>query len=71
MSITRSGGTPRISSTLAASQIRLSLGGFRIRTVVVDELHHVFVAGDDVDGMLCGSGFAGQSADYVIGLEAG
>ena len=32
-STTRSGGTPRISSTLAASQIRLSFGGFRICTL--------------------------------------
>ena len=32
-SITRSGGTPRISSTLAASQIKLSFGGFRMCTL--------------------------------------
>src|SRR5437667_11599470 len=31
-STTRSGGTPRISSTLAASQTRLSLGGLSTRT---------------------------------------
>ena len=38
---------------------------------VVDQLHHVFVAGDDVDGMRSIRGFAGERADQVVGLEAG
>src|SRR6266446_8113367 len=39
--------------------------------VSIDELHHVFVTGDDIDGVLRGSGFAGESADDVVGLKAG
>src|SRR6202166_2374398 len=38
--------------------------------VVINELHHVFVAADDVDGVVYGGGFSGQGADYVVGLEA-
>jgi len=33
--------------------------------VVVDELHHVLVAGDDIDAIGRGCGFAGESADHV------
>jgi len=71
MSMTRSGGTPRISSTLAASQIRLSVRRIENLNVVVDELHHVLVAGDDIDAIGRGCGFAGESADHVVGFEAG
>src|SRR6202051_3200886 len=39
--------------------------------VVVDELHHVFIAGDNVDAIIRGGGFAGEGSDHVIGLEAG
>ena len=37
---------------------------------VVDQLHHVFVAGDDEDGIILLGGLARQGADHVVGLEA-
>jgi hypothetical protein len=42
-----------------------------VSALVVDQLHHVFVAGDDVDGMRSFRGFAGERADHVVGLESG
>ena len=38
---------------------------------VVDQLHHVFVARDDVDGVRSLCGFAGEGADQIVGFEAG
>ena len=50
--------------------MRLSLVGLRMDDVVVDELHHVLVGGDDEDVVAeCGE-LAGESADDVVGLEA-
>ncbi len=46
-------------------------GGIQDENIVVDELHHVLVAGNYEDGMRCGRGFAGESADDIVGLEAG
>ena len=38
--------------------------------VLVDELHHVLVGGDDVDVVAEGGELAGEGADDVVGLEA-
>ncbi len=47
------------------------LGRIQDLNVFIDELHHVFVAGDNVDGVLRGRGFPGEGADDVVSLKAG
>ncbi len=37
----------------------------------IDQLKHVFVGGDDHDVAASVGGLAGESADYVVGFEAG
>ncbi len=44
--------------------------GLRDGDSFVDELHHVFVGGDDVDVMAEGGEFVGERADDVVGFEA-
>ena len=67
-STTFDGGTPRISSTFAASQIRLSFGGFRHADSVIDQLQHVFVAGNDIYGIRFRCRFPRQRSDHVVGF---
>ena len=46
------------------------LGGVQDGDVLVDELHHVLVGGDDVDVVAERGELAGEGADDVVGLEA-
>ena len=55
---------------MAASQIRLSFGGFRTQNPVVHQLQHVLVARNHVYGIGLLHGFARQRADHVVGFVA-
>ncbi len=47
------------------------LGRIEHADAIADQLHHVLVAGDDKDRVAGVDRLARQSADHVVGLEAG
>ena len=68
--MTRSGGTPRLCFDAGAVEDEIVFRGVQDDDVIVDELHHVLVGGDDEDVVAeCGE-LAGERADDVVGLEA-
>ncbi len=47
-----------------------ALAGAQDADAAADQLHHVFVAGDDVDVDVAAAGLLGQRADDVVGFVA-
>ncbi len=48
-----------------------ALAGTQDANTAADQLHHVFVAGDDVDVDVAAAGLLGERADDVVGFVAG
>ena len=68
--MTRSGGTPRVGFDAGGVEDEVVFGRVEDADVLVDELHHVLVGGDDVDVVAERGELAGEGADDVVGLEA-
>ncbi len=68
--MTRSGGTPRISSTFVRVADQVVLGRIQYQDAIVDQLQHVLVARDHIHQIRLRGGLAGQGADHVIGFVA-
>ena len=69
-STTRSGGTPENFFYFGRITNQIIFRRVQDEDFVVDQLHHVLVAGDDIDRMRGLGSFARQGADYVVGFES-
>ena len=73
-SATFSGGTPISFFYFGGVDDQIGLvraaAGAQHADAAADELHHVFVAGDDVDVEVALGGLARQRADHVVGFVA-
>ena len=69
-SMTRSGRHAEDVFDAGGIEDEVVFGGVEDADVVVDELHHVLVGGDDEDVVAEGGELAGEGADDVVGLEA-